>query len=245
VLIVEDNDINRMVVGEMLRSAGHKVSEAHNGQEGVAVAENELFDLIFMDISMPGIDGIETTRRIRAGAGVNAETPIIGLTAHVMPEVRDAVIAAGMQDCLSKPVRRNEMQSIIANYGAPGASIAVDMDCEDETGLPIIDDEVFADLAESLPPKLFHETLTKAVQQIDSLSERLSGLETCTDLPALAEEVHKVSGAAALIGASRLHDFLSTLEWEIRNEKLSGTASIPEKASDIFSETKGILLEYT
>ena len=85
VLVVEDNEINRMVAREMLERNGCVVTEAVDGQDGVRAAEADAFDLILMDISMPKLDGTAAARMVKSGHGPNAGTPIIALTAHALP----------------------------------------------------------------------------------------------------------------------------------------------------------------
>jgi signal transduction histidine kinase/CheY-like chemotaxis protein len=100
-LLVDDNDINREVVEEMLRRLGHDVMLAVDGEQALAILEATSFDAAFMDVQLPGIDGLEVTRRFRASAHA---TPIIGLTAHTSRLDRDRCLAAGMNLVLTKPV---------------------------------------------------------------------------------------------------------------------------------------------
>ena len=241
ILIVEDNEINRMVVSEILESLGHEVFEASNGHEGIVAAQDEHFDLIFMDISMPGIDGIETTKRIRSGSGPNSDTPIVGLTAHVMPEVRDAVIAAGMQTCLSKPVRRNELQQVIADHDF-GPAAAADQNGQDNLAADwetdLIDEEILADLAASLPPALLSETIGKIVDQLESLRGLLADIDVIESPDHLAADVHKVAGAAALVGAAQLHELLSDLEYQLRHELVSDLKAKVDSIIDCVDQTR-------
>ncbi|WP_173403725.1 response regulator [Paracoccus marcusii] len=102
-LVVEDNEVNRMVVREMLHARNCDVVEAVDGQQGVDAALAQRFDLIFMDISMPRMDGITAATRIRA-QGPNVATPIIALTAHARPADQDRFQAAGMSATLTKPL---------------------------------------------------------------------------------------------------------------------------------------------
>jgi PAS domain S-box-containing protein len=118
VLLVEDNEINRVVAGEMLRAAGHAVTEAHNGREAVTIAQDQAFDLIFMDISMPVLDGVSATREIRAGNGLCSDVPIVALTASIMPEEQEAFLAAGMTDILTKPLSRATLIRTVSTLGA-------------------------------------------------------------------------------------------------------------------------------
>ena len=248
ILIIEDNDINRMVVGEILESVGHEVFEARTGHEGIVASQDKHFDLIFMDISMPGIDGIETTKRIRSGSGPNSDTPIVGLTAHVMPEVPDAVIAAGMQTCLSKPVRRNELLQVIADHDF-GPAAAADQKDQDSLAADwqteLIDDEILADLAASLPPALLNETIGKIVDQLESLRGLLADIEVIESPDRLAADVHKVAGAAALVGAAQLHELLSDLEDQLRHELVSDLKAKVDRIIDCVDQTKTILNEFS
>jgi signal transduction histidine kinase len=103
VLIVDDNATNRLVGGKILGSLGATVEVAEGGGEAVQACENADFDLILMDINMPGMDGIEATRVIRQLPGGSARIPIIALTANVMAHQRSDYLAAGMDGVVAKP----------------------------------------------------------------------------------------------------------------------------------------------
>ncbi len=113
ILMVEDNRINRKVLGDMLTKLGYQTGEAVDGIEGVKCASTRKFDLIFMDISMPKMDGIEATKRIRTDDGPNAATCIIGLTAHGRDEYRTRALDAGMNLFQTKPIRLNALADIL------------------------------------------------------------------------------------------------------------------------------------
>ena len=114
ILVVEDNQINRFILREMLLAAGHVVTEAVDGQEGVQLAQKRHFDLIFMEISMPTLDGIAATVRLRAGTGPCANAPIIALTAHALPDDRALFLASGMNAVLNKPLDRDMLMHVLA-----------------------------------------------------------------------------------------------------------------------------------
>lgn len=113
ILVVEDNKINRDIVRAMLEHAGHQVTEATDGREGIELAGRAFFDAILMDISMPVVTGLEATEQIRNGSGPCRDAPIIGLTAHALPDELEHFAAAGMQACLTKPVRRDVLLQTI------------------------------------------------------------------------------------------------------------------------------------
>jgi len=104
VLIVEDNPVNNNMLADFLSFHGFNILAALDGQKGLNLAETENPDIILMDIQMPGINGLEVIRRIRALNGKNALTPIIALTALAMPEDQRHCLDAGANDYVAKPV---------------------------------------------------------------------------------------------------------------------------------------------
>ena len=104
VLVVEDNATNRLVATTMLGQLGAEVTTADNGAEGVAAMEADDFDLVFMDIQMPVMDGVEATRRIRAMPDPKGQVPIVATTANVMPDQLAFYRASGIDGVVAKPI---------------------------------------------------------------------------------------------------------------------------------------------
>lgn len=104
VLLVDDNAANLMVASKILEHLGAAVAHASSGAAALEGARDAAFDVILMDIQMPGMDGVETVRRLRDGDGPNARAPVIALTANVLPEQCAAYLAAGMNGVASKPI---------------------------------------------------------------------------------------------------------------------------------------------
>jgi PAS domain S-box-containing protein len=121
VLVVEDNATNRMIATKLLESLGATVATAADGYLGVEAAAQGGFHLILMDVQMPGIDGLEAARRIRALGGAAAETPIVALTANVLAHQRRAYIDAGMDGVVGKPISPGALLREIARLSAPTA----------------------------------------------------------------------------------------------------------------------------
>jgi len=103
ILLVEDNEMNRDMLSRRLQKKGYEVVLALDGEEGVAKARAEAPALVLMDMSLPGMDGWEATRRIKADPQTNG-IPVIALTAHALTSDRDQAVAAGCDDFDTKPV---------------------------------------------------------------------------------------------------------------------------------------------
>lgn len=104
VLIVEDNHINRTLIGALLETFGLRFQTAASGEEALQMLEKDSFDIVLMDIRMPGMDGLEATRRIRALDGAAAALPVIALTAQAEPAERERILEAGLDALVAKPI---------------------------------------------------------------------------------------------------------------------------------------------
>jgi signal transduction histidine kinase/ActR/RegA family two-component response regulator len=126
VLVVEDDPVNSMLAIEMLRSAGADVETVESGPAALALLRSQPMDVVLMDWRMPGMDGLEATRRIRAGeAGpIARRVPVIGLTANAFAEDRQACLDAGMDHVLTKPIERNRMLHDIRQWAASARTTA-------------------------------------------------------------------------------------------------------------------------
>ncbi len=113
ILVVEDQPVNRQLVGLFLEPLGYVLTEAEDGLEAVEVAATRPFDLILMDMQMPVMNGLDATARIRSGAGPNRATPIVALTADAFDDRRDAWIKAGAAAFLTKPINPDLLVSTV------------------------------------------------------------------------------------------------------------------------------------
>ena len=213
ILVVEDNYFNRLIVREMLKQDGHAVTEAANGEEGLLAAETQDFDLILMDISMPGLDGIAATQRLRAPGGRNAATPVLALTAHAMPEDLRRFRAAGMRHVLFKPVDRAILREALAQHGP-------------QPDLPCLRARQTADeMARTLPPEVAAQ-LTRRF--LDDMEQGLATLASATPDQAITQ-AHHMAGSAGVFGASAMLAALEQLLTRLRAGEVEATrATLPE-----------------
>jgi len=117
-LVVEDLEVNRMLLRQMLRNKGVVMFEAENGKESLEVLKEHEVDLILMDLHMPEMDGIEATKRIREGRikGVDSQIPIVCLTADVFTETKEAIFSAGMNDFVTKPIEMRRLYQVLNHW---------------------------------------------------------------------------------------------------------------------------------
>ena len=115
ILVVEDNETNIYLISFILRKNGYEVTEARTGEEGVELAIKEKPDLIIMDIQLPGIDGLEATRKIRESEA-DGTIPIIALTSYAMTGDRERALKAGCTGYIEKPINPDTFISEIKKY---------------------------------------------------------------------------------------------------------------------------------
>ena len=114
ILLVEDNEMNRDMLSRRLQRKGYSVAIAQDGEEGLALARSQMPDLILMDISLPIMDGLEATRRLKVNKGTQL-IPVIALTAHALVTDRQKAFEAGCDDYDTKPVEFGRLHAKIEN----------------------------------------------------------------------------------------------------------------------------------
>src|SRR5439155_21459386 len=115
ILVIEDNQTNLDLISYLLRAYGHEVMTANDGAAGIIAAARECPDLIICDIQMPGIDGYEVARRLRAGRGTD-RIPLVAVTALAMVDDRRKVIEAGFDGYLAKPIEPETFMEQVAKF---------------------------------------------------------------------------------------------------------------------------------
>lgn len=199
-LVVDDNEINRMILCEMLQEAGLCVEEAADGIEAVNLISEKPFDIVFLDISMPGIDGIETLNRIRQLKVDWRNLPAIAVTAHAAPKDHHAIMQASFLDLLVKPVHPREIQAKLASVLT-----------RDQGNAPISASETNgADFKAQFGAVKYQEALKSFRAELDELYAELEGLADLTD--EARTKAHKLSGSAAVLGQSATHANLQAIE---------------------------------
>ena len=245
VLVVDDNEINRLVTIEMLGNAGYRAEGANDGYDAVAKADAERFDLILMDISMPGMDGIQATREIRAGDGRSRDATIYALTAHAMEEERQQLAESGMEHFLNKPLRMNALLDALALFRL-GEDLETSHGNHHEGALetaPIIDDEIFATLEECISSATLTETLQRFSEEIELAVPDIEAAVEALEFDALGQTSHKLLGSAGLLGATRLARLMDAIETACKSAGEAEIIGLASTVGPIARETLFVLRE--
>jgi signal transduction histidine kinase/DNA-binding response OmpR family regulator len=225
VLLVEDNAVNREVAQLLLESHGVVVHEAASGIEALELFEQHRYDVVLMDIQMPGMNGLETTARIRAHTDAGrAATPILALTANAFRADAEKYHAAGMNDTLSKPFDEAELlsklASLIAGVQGPlvevnsppsAAAVPAPLPAPDAPTMPIFDLALLTQTARGSAVFMNRILASFHTNTPVSLTE-LRTAHAAADWPAVATLAHKLRPSLRLLRAAGLAPWLETLE---------------------------------
>ncbi|HSB05219.1 MAG TPA: response regulator, partial [Thermodesulfobacteriota bacterium] len=207
VLVVEDNLVNQKVVVRMLEKMGCRVNVAGNGFEAVKRVGQSTYDLIFMDCQMPEMDGYEATAEIRRIKNNSKRTPIIAMTAHTMPGDREKCLQAGMDDYISKPIKKETLSEILQKWTVwprpcklNFKALAANLEMEDGEFLELIE--------------LFLNTSSSDLSRLGPAVENGEALK-------VADAAHSIKGAASNLGLIEIYELAKIIEMEARNHHLN------------------------
>ena len=247
ILVAEDNEINRAVVTGILEKEGHSLAHVKNGDEAVRAAGQESFDLVLMDVQMPGMDGFEATRAIRdAETGNGRRTRIVAMTAHAMKGDRENCLAAGMDDYISKPIRKEDLLGVLPsarkprpgvtarkkNNGPPKATVATLYSREELIEQCDGDEELMEKLI-----ALFRENTPPLLEAMQTAISRDDGV-------ALAGAAHKLLSSLGAFGAVGARELTQQLEAEARRPGLAGAQASLKKLEYEIDKISGALAAY-
>lgn len=224
VLLVDDNEINQQVGQEILQHMGLQVDIASNGLEALKALEEIAYDLVFMDVQMPVMDGYEATRRIRSNSRWS-HLPVIAITAHALNTDREKSFQAGMDDQVNKPINPDELFNVISKYIKNGNRAIAQTDEVRYKGANmnnltwsnlsgIIFDEGLSRVGGNR--KLYKKLLLQfAASNVDTADKLRNALST-GDIQEASRLLHTVKGVAANIGANHLAADAAALETDLR-----------------------------
>lgn len=223
VLLVDDNPANLQLASELLRGLNTQVVQANSGKQAIEACQGYDFDVIFMDIQMPGMDGMEATRHIRALEQGKGRTPIIALTAHTITDQKTDLLIAGMDDCISKPVNESQLAHIINRWATLSGKkeIVVQNASKPVTaprpGIPTEDYTGSVDIALCLKlanhkPELARDMLNMLLAGLESEKQQINDALSANNFDEMGELVHRLYGSSCYCGVPRLKHISGLLD---------------------------------
>ena len=238
ILVVDDVAANRQIAQAMLRSAGHAVETAEDGASALLALSNGSFDAVLMDLQMPGLDGFEVTRRIRALPPPSCAVPVIALTASALPDQIEATRRAGMDAHLAKPIDRQALLQILKDLPMRGASPSA-APTDAAPAAPYIDATTL-DLLERELGHAAHGILAEFVGEVRRALSLLTNASPSekSDAGHVQHAAHRLVGAARTLGASRLAD-----ESEMLQRAARGGDPSPDLQASVIAIARATLPE--
>jgi CheY-like chemotaxis protein len=235
VLLAEDNRTNQLVFSKLVQGLRLELTIADDGRQALEYVSGGAFDVVFMDMRMPEMDGLDATRAIRALGGPRAATPIIALTANAFPDDMKACRDAGMNEFIPKPIRRKtliEKLSVLlvtrllvphaaaAGDKTPRLGLAAPIDraatLPSDVALtdlgPILDRAIFDELADDISAEGVRATLDVFTADTAARLALLRQLSCDTDRARITLEAHTLKGASGLFGLRQLSHLAQALE---------------------------------
>ncbi len=206
ILVAEDNTVNQKLARRLLEKRGHKVVLANNGSEALKALDGATFDLILMDVQMPGVDGLQVTEELRRREELTgAHCPVVAMTALAMKGDKERCLAAGMDGYLSKPIRPQELDAVLDSYTSTPQAAAlstIDSSIDVEELMERIDGDrtLLAELAD-----IFREEYPR---QIRMAQEALAA----NDAAAIRRIGHSLKGALANLAATDASGLAASVE---------------------------------
>jgi signal transduction histidine kinase/CheY-like chemotaxis protein len=243
VLVAEDVEVNRLIAREMLRRMGCQVEIAEDGAQAVEMVLAADYDVVLMDIQMPRMDGVEATRRIRAAGGERGRVPIVALTAHAIASEREAYLAAGLDDYLSKPFKPAALREIMARWTGDSHAEPTVAPSDCEMPAELIDGARLEDLAQLISPAALCELFCTWVANTTESVERISVLAETPDATGLAEAAHNLAGSAGNFGAARLAALARELQQACRSGAVADARQMADSIRRVHAETAAAVRE--
>ncbi|WP_428559881.1 MAG: response regulator [Solidesulfovibrio sp. DCME] len=236
ILVVEDNEVNQQVAEELLAQAGYAVDVADNGEQALAMVQDAAYDLVFMDMQMPVMDGLAATIAIRKLPGL-ARLPIVAMTANAMRQDQEKCAAAGMNAFLAKPIDPEALMATLRTWipQAP-AQAAPPPNQADTEAIEALDGiDVAAGLGRVGGNRaLYGRLLDKMRLDFPAVPERIRSALAAGDRQAAALAAHSVKGAAGNIGADHLARAAGDLEKALRDaDEAAIAAGLPRFAAAV------------
>ncbi|SDN24174.1 ATP-binding protein [Vreelandella arcis] len=224
-LIVDDNTSNRQLLNALLDAPERHITLAESGQQAIEIGHDQIFDMVLMDIRMPGMDGVQTTQALRRLSTAWSRCPIVAVTAHALNSERQRWLAEGLDDVIIKPIDEHDLNQLLSRFlgitppKAPPQTAKKPSPNGAPPTLPVIDLALGARLAGG-KEDLARAQLRRLIESLPATRESLDAAYQQRDLEALLDTVHGLNGASRYCGAPELALLAETLETRLRTSGL-------------------------
>jgi two-component system, OmpR family, aerobic respiration control sensor histidine kinase ArcB len=227
ILLAEDNITNQIVASQMLAALGAQAVVVPDGLEALEVLDAQAFDLALLDIEMPRMSGLELIRAIRSREDKTAQMPLIALTAYVMRDHRQRIMAAGADGIIAKPLMSIEDfgRQILRLCGGDSATDIGAVADRPEPADVFLDRNIYDGLHDTLGPEAFSELLGKLLEDLRSVRRGISVAGPKGDLPLVRARTHVLISVAGAIGATRLRLLAQNLNTRANRDDTRGIAA--------------------
>jgi two-component system, sensor histidine kinase and response regulator len=246
ILLAEDNAINRKLALKLLGKRGYNTHVAENGEDALSAWRQNTFDILLMDIQMPGMDGLELTQLIRSLEKPGSHIPIIAMTAHAMKGDRERCLDAGMDDYVTKPLRPEALFDAIERWSPSYKNK------EQSMASAIPPDPTIESPPEEIPPIILEEALPRFSNEIDfffemfadyiiTLSEQFEQIKdalSIEDHTHLSELAHNLKGVSANFSAYKITPLLSQLELGAKAGKIDNCGNLMSEIENAIQDLK-------
>ncbi|MBI2382061.1 MAG: two-component sensor histidine kinase BarA [Gammaproteobacteria bacterium] len=247
ILAVDDNPANLKLLTVLLEDQGLQVTQAENGVKAVNQAREQKFDLVFMDIQMPEMDGIEALKLIRLDP-LNAKTPVIAITAHALSGEKDAMLSAGMNDYVTKPISGEQLEMLLRKWVRHDLSLNTEArgraGDNRRQGNSVIDWEQSLSMAGG-KAELASDLLSMLIANIPVARQQIVKAHGEQNQALMRDQVHKFHGATCYCGVPRLKWAAATLETALKTRDVGDTETELEDLlaamADVLDESERFL----
>jgi signal transduction histidine kinase/HPt (histidine-containing phosphotransfer) domain-containing protein len=241
ILLCDDNAINQKVAARILQQLGYQPGLAGNGREALDAIDKKSYNLVFMDVMMPEMDGLEATRAIRerqkaGAANYHSSIIIVAMTAQAMDGDREKCLAAGMDDYLAKPIRPKDVRAIVERWGSQSVPVEQPVMTTPEIPTPVpaaeeppVEMDRLKDLTDGSPENL-RELVELFFKQTAQQLAQLEAAARANKADDVRRVAHSCAGASATLGMTRLVPMFRDLEKQGASGTLTSATQVCENA---------------
>lgn len=242
ILLAEDNAVNQKLAMRVLEKMGYRADTVANGYEVLEALKRQQYDLIFMDVQMPEMDGIETTLAIRSSSMIEKQPKIVAMTANAMSGDREKCLEAGMDDYISKPIRLEEVQNALEHWGRVSFREArLSGSSKSKYAEPVLDAEMI-DSLRSMGEDIFIELIGIYLEEAPAQIEDILKAVSQNDPSKMGAVAHSLKGSSLNLGANTLGAVAKKIELMGKESSLDGIEDLLEELklryADVETELK-------